>query len=252
MGAPGLAMGRGWVTRVVLPAVVVALLAGMWPLAPVTVVAKAPPTKPPPGQTCQHGLLERRAPTEGSCTTTDLGPQSASLPAGFTESVLWDGQLDNPTTLRFASDGRVFVAEKTGVIRVFDSISDATPTVFSASTTNVHNYWDRGLLGMALDPSLTNPGLPSRPWIYVLYTYDHMLGDDQHQAPRWGDAVPVPARPDHRRLRRERAAVPLHGQWHHDQRARDRAHRGLVPAVPEPLDRHTGVRERWRAVRERR
>ena len=155
MGAPGLAMGRGWVTRVVLPAVVVALLAGMWPSAPVTVVAKAPPTKPPPGQTCQHGLLERRAPTEGSCTTTDLGPQSASLPAGFTESVLWDGQLDNPTAVALRRPtGGSSSPRRAGSSRS-STASRTRPPRRSSPTcgTNVHNYWDRGLLGMALDPS---------------------------------------------------------------------------------------------------
>jgi hypothetical protein len=40
---------------------------------------------------------------------------AATLPAGFQESVVFSG-LTNPTAVRFASDGRVFVAEKRGVI----------------------------------------------------------------------------------------------------------------------------------------
>ena len=32
---------------------------------------------------------------------------------------------------------------------------------------NVYNFWDRGLLGLALDP------FPTQPYVYVLYTYDH-------------------------------------------------------------------------------
>jgi hypothetical protein len=35
---------------------------------------------------------------------------AATLPAGFQESVVFNG-LTNPTAVRFASDGRVFVAE---------------------------------------------------------------------------------------------------------------------------------------------
>jgi glucose/arabinose dehydrogenase len=52
---------------------------------------------------------------------------AATLPAGFQESVVFNG-LTNPTAVRFASDGRVFVAEKRGVIKVFDSLTDTTPT----------------------------------------------------------------------------------------------------------------------------
>jgi glucose/arabinose dehydrogenase len=115
---------------------------------------------------------------------------AAPLPTGFVESVAFNG-LTNPTNLEFAADGRVFVTEKSGVIKVFDNLSDPTPTTFSDLTTNVHNFWDRGLLGLALDPSLTNPLLPSRPWVYVLYAYDHILGSAT-AAPRWGDTCPTP------------------------------------------------------------
>ena len=104
---------------------------------------------------------------------------AAVLPTGFQESVVFSG-LTNPTAVRFASDGRVFVAEKRGVIKVFDSLTDPTPDVFADLNANVHNFWDRGLLGMALDP-----GFPSNPYVYVLYTYDHELGSTS-SAPRWG------------------------------------------------------------------
>ena len=42
----------------------------------------------------------------------------------------------------------------------------------------MHNYWDRGLLGMALDPNF-----PTKPYVYVLYTYDAPIGGI---APIWG------------------------------------------------------------------
>ena len=44
--------------------------------------------------------------------------------------------------------------------------------MFADLRTNVHDFWDRGLLGLALDP-----GFPTDPYVYVLYTYDHILGD---------------------------------------------------------------------------
>ena len=117
--------------------------------------------------------------------------QAATLPAGFQESVAFSG-LTNPTVVRFAADGRIFVAEKRGVIKVFDSLTDTTPDVFADLNVNVYNFWDRGLLGMALAPNF-----PADPYVYVLYTYDHQLGSTA-PAPRWGtpgvysDPCPTP------------------------------------------------------------
>ncbi len=98
--------------------------------------------------------------------------------------------LTNPTVVRFSPDGRVFVAEKSGLIKVFDNLTDTTPTVFADLRTNVHNFWDRGLLGLALDPDF-----PATPYVYVLYAHDAAIGGT---APRWGtpgvlsDPCPTP------------------------------------------------------------
>ncbi len=119
---------------------------------------------------------------------------SAVLPLGFQDTVALSG-LDTPTAVRFSPDGRIFVAEKTGVIKVFESLSDPTPGVFADLSTNVYNYWDRGLLGLALAP-----GFPANPYVYVLYTYDHEL-HSADPAPKWGtpgvlsDSCPTPPGP---------------------------------------------------------
>ena len=47
---------------------------------------------------------------------------SGALPNGFQETTVFTG-LTNPTAIEFASDGRVFVAEKRGVIKVYDNLS---------------------------------------------------------------------------------------------------------------------------------
>ena len=88
------------------------------------------------------------------------------------------------------------------MIKFFDSVSDPSPTVYADLRTNVHDYWDRGLLGLALDPNFTTNGR-----LYVLYTYNHILGDPPR--PEVGRRerqrhLSEPARLDHRRLRRER------------------------------------------------
>src|SRR5690348_11625317 len=103
------------------------------------------------------------------------------LPPGFTETtVLRD--LGVPTAFRFAADGRVLVAAKDGLITVYDSVDDPAPTVYADLRARVHNYWDRGLLGMTLDPRFTS----GRPYVYVLYAYDK---------PGWGDDCPSPPGP---------------------------------------------------------
>jgi glucose/arabinose dehydrogenase len=103
----------------------------------------------------------------------------STLPSGFQEKQVFSG-LSNPTNVEFSQDGRVFVAEKSGLIKVFNGLSDTTPTTFADLRTNVHNFWDRGLLGLALAPNF-----PNDPHVYVLYTYDAAIGGT---APRWGTA----------------------------------------------------------------
>jgi glucose/arabinose dehydrogenase len=117
-----------------------------------------------------------------------LAPAAAravALPANFQESVVWSG-LTYPTNIEFAPapDSRIFVAEKSGVIKVFDSPTDTTPTVFANLSANVHDFWDRGLLGLAV-----HPNFPASPYIYVLYTYDAPIGGSP---PTFGDGCPNP------------------------------------------------------------
>jgi glucose/arabinose dehydrogenase/PKD repeat protein len=112
------------------------------------------------------------------------GRDAMALPPNFTETVVFQG-LTRPTAVRFSPDGRVFVAEKSGLIKVFGSLFDTTPTIVADLTTNVHDFWDRGLLGFALDPAF-----PVRPYVYVLYTYDYDPFDPTRPAPRWGDTCP--------------------------------------------------------------
>jgi glucose/arabinose dehydrogenase len=112
-----------------------------------------------------------------------VGPSAAQgaqmEAAGFQDEPVITG-LEEPSNFRFASDGRVFVAEKTGKILVFDGIEDDTPQLFADMRTKVYDTGDRGILGLALDPNF-----PTKPYVYVLYTYDHILGDPA-PPPKWG------------------------------------------------------------------
>ncbi len=108
---------------------------------------------------------------------------AATTAPGFQESVVWSG-LDYPTAVRFAPDGRVFVGEKGGVIKVFDDVDDPTPTTFVDISNEVNAYWDRGLIGLAIHPEF-----PTVPYVYGLYVYDAPPGGT---APTWGDTCASP------------------------------------------------------------
>ena len=130
-----------------------------------------------------RGVLQAAA-VLAAITSVFMRPDAASaqtLPTGFTETIVWSG-LTQPIAVRFAPDGRVFVAEKGGVIKVFNGVTDTTPTVFADLSPQVHNFWDRGLISIALHPSF-----PTTPYVYALYTFD---------AGRWGDACPTPPGPN--------------------------------------------------------
>lgn len=103
-----------------------------------------------------------------------------ALLAGFQDEVVFDG-LEQPTNFVFAPDGRVFVAEKPGRIKVFDNLNDTDPTLFADLRGDVYDNGDRGLLGLTLDPDFENNGK-----VYALYTWDHVLGEP------WNNLSPTP------------------------------------------------------------
>jgi glucose/arabinose dehydrogenase len=113
-------------------------------------------------------------------------PASAALPAGFKDSIVISGRT-NPTSVNFAPDGRILITEKSGKIWLYQSLSDTSPTLFADLSRQVDDYWDRGLLGLAVPP-----GFPTDNHVYVLYTYDAPINGT---APLWNDACPTPPGP---------------------------------------------------------
>jgi glucose/arabinose dehydrogenase len=106
--------------------------------------------------------------------------QGSQLPNGFRDQIVFSG-LEEPTAIRFAPGGPVYVAEKSGEVLAYSGLGDAKPTVFADLRTEVNDSFDRGILGLAVDP-----GFPARPYVYVLYTYDHILGAPAGEVPKWG------------------------------------------------------------------
>jgi glucose/arabinose dehydrogenase len=86
---------------------------------------------------------------------------AATLPAGFTEALVASG-LNNPTAMQFAPDGRLFVCEQGGRLRVIkNGALLSTPFL----TVTVSSSGERGLLGVAFDPNFA-----VNQYVYVYYT----------------------------------------------------------------------------------
>ena len=93
-------------------------------------------------------------------------PAGANLPDGFVEQVVASG-LEDPTALAFLPDGRLLVAEKRGTVRVVrDGVVLSQP--FVDLRDRVNDYWDRGMLGIAVGPNFASTG-----HVYLLYTYEN-------------------------------------------------------------------------------
>lgn len=86
------------------------------------------------------------------------------LPTGFVESVYLQDpdNLDQLTSMTFAPDGRLFVLEKKGNVRVVKS-GQVNPTPFFS--VEVDGFSERGLDGIELDPNFASNG-----YVYLYYT----------------------------------------------------------------------------------
>jgi glucose/arabinose dehydrogenase len=101
------------------------------------------------------------------------GFQARRLPLPVATSPTYSDGLQNPSTLDFAPDGKLFVAERNGRVLEFDSLEDQTATLVLSITDEVMARGDRGILGMKLDPEY-----PAEPYVYLSYTYDAPIGGD--------------------------------------------------------------------------
>ena len=112
-----------------------------------------------------------------------LSSMAQELPFPFRQETVFTG-LALPTVVRFVEDGTVFVAEKDGLVKVFEDLDDAEPETVIDLTTEVNSFQDRGLLGLAI-----HPDFPAVSSLFVLYTYDAPPG---FTAPVWNDECPDP------------------------------------------------------------
>ncbi len=83
-----------------------------------------------------------------------------TLPAGFSQ--VFVGNVTNPTAMSFAPDGRLFILEQGGTVRIVKN-GLVLPQPFIS--LNVNSSGERGLLGIAFDPSFS-----TNNFIYLYYT----------------------------------------------------------------------------------
>lgn len=89
-----------------------------------------------------------------------LTAAAAQLPNGFVQTQLADG-LD-PTAMSIAPDGRIFITEKSGTIRLFvDGNLQSAPFL----SIRVDNFNERGLSSLVFDPKFE-----TNHYLYVYYT----------------------------------------------------------------------------------
>jgi glucose/arabinose dehydrogenase len=82
--------------------------------------------------------------------------------AGFTDSQVASG-LTNPTDMEFAPDGRLFVAEQAGRVRI--AKPDGTLATFLNISTKVDSSGERGLQALTFDPNFS-----TNRYVYLHYT----------------------------------------------------------------------------------
>ena len=107
----------------------------------------------------QHVLRARAIDAAGrvspwSAATVQFGG-TATQPSGFTRDTAWVTDLVGGTAFAQAADGRIFVAQQTGAVRV---IKNGALLAAPFATVAVDSSGERGLIGIALDPAFAANG----------------------------------------------------------------------------------------------
>jgi glucose/arabinose dehydrogenase len=87
---------------------------------------------------------------------------AATLPSNLARSQVVGG-LASPAAMEFAPDGRLFVAEQRGTLRVVKA--GGKLATFLDISGRVDSAGERGLLGVAFDPDFSN-----NHYVYLYYT----------------------------------------------------------------------------------
>ncbi|MEK7150828.1 MAG: PQQ-dependent sugar dehydrogenase, partial [Patescibacteria group bacterium] len=111
----------------------------------------------------------------------------AALPADFQKTQIIGSGLDGPSGFDIAPDGRIFILERTGKVKIHKNGSLlATPFINLPSLAT----GDRGLIGIAFDPDFA-----SNHWVYFYYTgtdaLNHLVRFDASNDIASGNSVEI-------------------------------------------------------------
>ena len=111
------------------------------------------------------------------CVVSRQAPPTRSIAANFA------------TALAFAPDGRLFFAERSGAVRVFqDGATRTFATVATVTTEAGGGYSERGLLGLAISPSFATDR-----FVYAFYSSTNRA---RQEIVRWTDCAGEGRDPD--------------------------------------------------------
>ncbi len=108
-----------------------------------------------------HSLLNIQAIVFAFFTLTYSKVQAQSFPPGFSQTIVTSG-ISGPTVVVPAPDGRLFVCQQSGALRV---IKNGNLLVTPFMQLPVDGSGERGLIGLAFDPGFTTNNR-----LYVYYT----------------------------------------------------------------------------------
>jgi glucose/arabinose dehydrogenase/PKD repeat protein len=106
-----------------------------------------------------------------------------AAPDGFEIGTVTSG-LFLPTDFEYAPDGRIFISEKGGTVRIFKD-DTLLPTPF-LTLSDINDYADHGLIGLALDPDFGTNG-----YVYLAYVYEN--DPTNYEGPKTSRVVRVTA-----------------------------------------------------------
>lgn len=144
------------------------------PLPPPAVTAEATNTFIP----IIEAQVTPTAESTPTLTPTDVPDPSPTAPApieGITLLPVITQGLDQPTFLTHAFDGRLFVLERDGRIRIIEDGQLLTEPFLDIDDRVSSNSSEQGLLGLAFHPDYASDGAPHEGHFFVNYTDN--LGD---------------------------------------------------------------------------
>ncbi len=123
------------------------------------------------------------------CLLYSQGLAQTFTDTGFTAEVVTTLPAYQPVGLTWAADGRMFIWQEQGVVRIYKN-GALLPTPFLDISARVNQVNDRGLLGLALDPNFATNG-----YVYLLYTYEPN-GNPNDAAPKTARLTRMTANPN--------------------------------------------------------